>query len=170
MSAVSFRPMTHKDAELLAGWIPQVPLWQRYGLTSERAFSLLLGGLDAGDVLPVAVLEGEWIPAGFAWVLPRGAFGRSPYLRWFGIRPGLHGQGLGSALLAHVELLAAEHGRELFLLAADFNIEAQRFYIRHGYVQAGTLPDYVVPGVAELLYFKRLEARAEPDNTTSTSE
>ncbi|KXK50033.1 MAG: GNAT family N-acetyltransferase [Chloroflexi bacterium] len=170
MSAVSFHPMTHADAELLAEWIPQTPLWRRYGLTSARAFSLLLGGIDAGDVLSVAAIDDDPAPAGFAWMLPRGTFGRSPYLRWIGIRPGLRGHGLGGALLTHVESLAADHGRELFLLAADFNTEAQHFYIRHGYVQAGILPDYVVPGVAELLYFKRLDAQTRSGITTPTAE
>ncbi len=39
---------------------------------------------------------------------------------------------------------------------SDFNAGAQRFYERHGYVRAGALDGLVLPGVAELLYWKRL--------------
>jgi ribosomal-protein-alanine N-acetyltransferase len=44
----------------------------------------------------------------------------------------------------------------MVLLCSDFNTEAQRFYRRAGYEQVGALPDYVVPGVAELIFRKRL--------------
>ena len=33
---------------------------------------------------------------------------------------------------------------------------AQRFYARHGYVPAGTLPDFARPGITENIFWKRL--------------
>jgi predicted GNAT family acetyltransferase len=45
--------------------------------------------------------------------------------------------------------------REIFLLVSDFNTDAQRFYARLGYHQVGALPDYVVRGVSELIFWKK---------------
>ena len=46
----------------------------------------------------------------------------------------------------------------LFLLVSDFNVDAQRFYQRHGYTQIGAIAGYVVPEVVELLFWKRFGA------------
>ena len=43
----------------------------------------------------------------------------------------------------------------MFLLVSDFNTDAQQFYQRLGYRQVGKLDDYVVPGVSELIFWKR---------------
>ncbi len=42
------------------------------------------------------------------------------------------------------------------LLISDYNTRAQSFYLRCVYIQAGVLTDYVLPGVDELLFWKRL--------------
>jgi ribosomal protein S18 acetylase RimI-like enzyme len=44
----------------------------------------------------------------------------------------------------------------VFLLTSDFNEDAQAFYRRLGYQQVGAIPDYVVPGITELIFYKRL--------------
>jgi len=41
-------------------------------------------------------------------------------------------------------------------LCSDFNTDAQRYYEKHGYSRVGAIPDYVVPGITELIYRKRL--------------
>ena len=101
----------------------------------------------------VAEIGGD--PVGLAWVIPDGMFGRSPYLRTIGVHPDSPGRGIGSALLRAVE--DRVRPALLFLLTSDFNTGAQRLYERHGYTHIGTVPGYVVPGVDELLYLKRVE-------------
>ena len=88
-------------------------------------------------------------------MIARGAFGRSAYLRMIGAQPGYAGGGVGAALLAGAESTA---GDQLFLLVSDFNADAQRFYLRHGYTQIGAIPGFVLPDVDELIFWKRLRA------------
>jgi predicted GNAT family acetyltransferase len=52
---------------------------------------------------------------------------------------------------------AQASSRDLFLLVSDFNTDAQKFYARLGYVQVGALDDYVIPGVSELVFCKRIK-------------
>ena len=109
--------------------------------------------------------RGEWLltadsdtPAcGFAWAIPNGAFGRSPYLRLIGVQPQATGAGIGGRLLRAIEERAAQVASDLFLLVSDFNIDGQRFYTAHGYTQIGAIADYVQIGVTELIFRKRLQ-------------
>lgn len=145
--------MQQTDIPVLAGWIAASSLWQRYGLTVPKAQAMLEQGLSRSDSLLVAAADEA---CGLAWCLPQGAFGRSAYLRLLGVNPAYTGLGIGATLLNRTEQIAAESSVELFLLVSDFNIDAQRFYQRHGYTQIGTIPGYVLPDVIELLFWKRL--------------
>lgn len=148
------RAMTLDDAPLLAAWMVETPLWQRYQLTADRAVENFKAGLARGDWLFTA--DSELPACGFAWVLPGGAFGRSPYLRLIGVHPQMIGAGIGAKLLHTVEQRTLEIAQDLFLLVSDFNLEAQRFYQRQGYTQIGAIPGYVLPDVTELIFRKRL--------------
>jgi GNAT superfamily N-acetyltransferase len=70
--------------------------------------------------------------------------------------PGRERAGTGALLLRAFEAEAARAGRHAFLLVSDFNLDAQRFYERHGWLRSGALPGLVLEGVTELLYWKRL--------------
>jgi ribosomal protein S18 acetylase RimI-like enzyme len=153
-AAVPVRDMHSTDIDGLADWMVTVPLWRRYGLTERKAAASFQRALSRGDLLLVAD-SGGGSADGFVWVMPEGAFGRSPYLRLIGVRPGLTGRGLGEVLLRHAEDYAWGLSATFFLLVSDFNTDAQRFYERHGYALIGAIPDYVIAGVAELLYWKR---------------
>lgn len=155
-AVVTIRPMTFDDIPVIAGWIPLVALWQRYGLTTEQAARQLVDALQKGDLLLVTHDDQTSEPYGFAWCMPGGAFGRSAYLRLIGVHPDYTGTGIGARLLEHVETLTKQSSHSLFLLVSDFNVDAQRFYQRHGYEQVGMIPDYVLPGVAEFIFWKRL--------------
>lgn len=151
---MSLRPATAADLEALAALVAATPLWRRYGVTPESARAALQGGLAAGEAVTVAEEAGQL--AGFCWVQPRAGFGRSPYLKWIGVAPGRTGGGVGATLLRAAEASARQTRPELLLLCSDFNTAGQRFYLREGYARIGALPDYVLPGVAEILFFKKL--------------
>ncbi|MFN8528833.1 MAG: GNAT family N-acetyltransferase [Anaerolineae bacterium] len=145
------RPLTAQDIPLVSAWIVTIPLWKRYGLTVEKLSGQLATALDNDLLLTVDTEESA---VGLAWCLPRGGFGRSAYLKMLGVRPDQSGRGLGAILLDHLETLVTSN--ELFLLASDFNSDAHRFYQRQGYQQIGAIPDFVLTGVTEMIFYKKI--------------
>jgi ribosomal protein S18 acetylase RimI-like enzyme len=158
------RDLNFDDIPRVAGWLAALPLMQRYSLTESTARRQLEQALNQGHIL-LTVDAGDPgcdIACGLAWIMPEGAFGRSAYLRLFGVLPGLHGQGVGGHLLQEAERRVDALGRDLFLLVSDFNTDAQRFYRRHNYAQIGTIPGYVLPDVSELIFWKSHAALQQP--------
>ncbi|MBK8137338.1 MAG: GNAT family N-acetyltransferase [Chloroflexi bacterium] len=102
MRSISVRPLIQDDIAPMAAWMVQYPLWARYGLTESRARDIMERGLAGGDVLLTADTD-ESAACGFAYVLPRGAFALSPYLRWLAVRQDMTGTGVGLALLQAAE-------------------------------------------------------------------
>jgi GNAT superfamily N-acetyltransferase len=147
--------MTPADIPLLAAWMVETPLWQRYKVTTAKAVSQFEAGMEQGDWLITA--DADSPACGFAWAIPRGTFGRSPYLRLIGVRADMTGAGIGALLLGEIERRAAAVASDLFLLVSDFNVDAQRFYKRHGFVHIGAVPGYVLPDVTEFIFHKRLK-------------
>jgi ribosomal protein S18 acetylase RimI-like enzyme len=155
MTNVAIRPMIREDIPIIANWLVLVPLWQRYRVSASTAQTQFEEGLRQQDIMLVSDTGPETRACGFTWCLPRGAFGLSAYLRLIGVRQEQAGLGIGSTLLAETERLAAAYSRDLFLLVSDFNVDAQRFYRRHGYEHIGQIPGYVLPDVTELIFRKR---------------
>jgi len=143
------------DCEAAGRIVGKNALWRdRYHYTADQAARDLLYGTSHGDFV-IGAFDGATL-VGLAWVLPTGAFGRSPYLRLLAIDPDAQRAGAGAALLTHAEANAAKGAKHFFLLVSDFNDRAQAFYQRAGYTPVGALPDFVLPGVAEQLWMKRL--------------
>jgi GNAT superfamily N-acetyltransferase len=155
VTAPLVRTMVPGDIPIIVEWMAADALWQRYQLSRETIAADFERGLARGDLMVVADAD---LPArGFAWCLLDGMFGSFPYLKRFGVDPAIAGKGLGRLLLGSLEreLLDRKH-RDLFLLVSDFNIDAQRFYQRHGYHEIGRVPELVLPGVTEVLFRKQL--------------
>jgi [ribosomal protein S18]-alanine N-acetyltransferase len=152
-SAPLVRPMRLGDVPAVAAIMAGNALWQRYGVTVDSATLRLQEGLEHGAT--IALIEVDGSVAGFVWYEVEGAFQRSGYIMLIGVDASLHALGLGSVLLAHAENALFSSSASIVLLVSDFNEEAQRFYRRHGYMQVGVLPDYVMAGVNELIFYKR---------------
>ena len=147
------RPIALGDVPSLARLMAGDPLWQRYGVTEESAARRLRQGFAAGATIAVAEIDGE--PAGFVWYVERGAFNRSGYIMLIGVQGEARGAGVGRALMDQAEGALFTHSADVFLLVSDFNTAAQAFYRRLGYEQVGAIPDYVAPGITELIFRKR---------------
>ena len=56
------------------------------------------------------------------------------------------------------ENIAREMADKFFLVVADYNPDAKRFYERNGYQQVGKIPDLYRSGVTEYLMAKDLKS------------
>jgi GNAT superfamily N-acetyltransferase len=153
---MSVRPLQQTDIHPLSEALALLPLMQRYNRPASAIAESLESALVRGDGL--LVFDAGDGAQGLSWFLYAGTFGLGGYLRLMAVSPYAHRKGIGSALLAAYEDAVATQSRHTFLLCSDFNIDAQRFYERHGYSQVGRLPSLVVTGVDELIYWKRLPA------------
>jgi GNAT superfamily N-acetyltransferase len=153
------RPLEARDVQACARLVAQTPLWKKYGYGAERCAADLTAALEARQDAILCV-EHEGVPTGLAWVLPRGTFGRSPYLKLIAVAEAHRGRGLGALLLAAAEAVG---GGELTLLVSDFNEEARRFYLDHGYREIGALEGFVLPDVTERI-LRKARAPGRPDS------
>ena len=161
---IQIRRMQPADVEACAAMMASTPLWQRYGVTQASAAARIASGFASGVDMFVAVDALQWPemapPIGFVLTVVHGAFNRSGYIQTLAVSAGQRGTGVGQLLLEAAEKHLGQTAPDVLLLCADFNYDAQRFYQRHGYARIGQLSDYVVAGVAELVYRKRLQTIA----------
>jgi ribosomal protein S18 acetylase RimI-like enzyme len=151
------RPMRKHDTPECAAIVCASAIGERYGFKPDAFSDTLAAALAAGGELFVAEQDVRVI--GFAWIDARGAFSTAPYLRLIAVDESLRGSGVGSALLEEFERRTVSVGRDWCLLVSDFNTAARAFYQRHGYREAGALPDFARVGITEILMVKK---RAQP--------
>ena len=154
--AVSLEPLAPRHLEALAALVESSPLLQRYGYGGAQArehLAAILEGQPEAQQAEVLVAVDHEAVLGFAWVLPRGAFGRSAYLKLILVAPEAAGKGVGRALITAFEERHLTRAG-LFLLCTADNTPARRFYERLGYRAVGKLEGYVAPGLDEVIYFR----------------
>ncbi len=98
-------------------------------------------------------------PLGYAYYAPAAMTDRTWYLYWLAVAAGLQGRGHGSALLRHAEAdVRAAGGRLLVIETSSLPLyePTLRFYLKHGYTQAATVPDYYADGDGMVVFVKRL--------------
>lgn len=76
------------------------------------------------------------------------------YLELLGVAGWARHQGVGGHLLKHIENLVFERTKNLFACVSDFNESARTFYKKHGYQEIGPMPNFLIPGSAEILLRK----------------
>ncbi|MCK5797503.1 MAG: GNAT family N-acetyltransferase [Deltaproteobacteria bacterium] len=129
-------------------------LMARYRYHGEQAAAQLRAAIAGeGDADLRVAVGGDGEVLGFAWLLPRGAFGRSAYLKLILVDPAARGRGVGAALIDDLEARHLGRAGLLLLCTAD-NAAARRFYEHLGYRSMGLLPGYVIPEIDEVIYYK----------------
>lgn len=151
--APSVRDVDVRELGEAAALVAGDALFARYGATAESLEAAWRAGLESGDRILAAVASGAVV--GVAWLVPHGAFARSPYLRLLAVGQGVAGRGVGSALLLACEDLAFAAADDLFLLVSETNDAARRFYERRSFVEIGRVHDYVRPGLHDIVMRKR---------------
>ena len=129
-------------------------LGENYFSSPGTAESAILEGIRRGN-LYIALIGEECV--GFAYIIPKGAFHSFPYLHLIAVKEGYRDTGIGRALLEYSERIASEMADRLFLVVADYNPDAKRFYERNGYRQVGEIPDLYRQGITEYLMAKKLK-------------
>lgn len=124
----------------------------RYFSEDGSAKKAIKEGLDA-QTMYVAVLNSEF--RGFVYYIPDGAFHSYPYIHLLVVRKAARGMGVGTQLLKFLENNINRD--KLFLVVADFNLDAKNFYIRKGFEQVGTIENLYRKGINEYLMMKNLK-------------
>lgn len=149
---MTVRPLREDDVEACAAIMSGLPLWRAYGVTTREARETFTTALRGAAEVRVAEDAGRVL--GFVEYLVRGTFGHSGYVWAVGVARDAQGRGVGGRLMDAAEARIFEAGPNVFLLVGASNAGAQRFYERRGYRRIGEIPDYVRPGLTEILYRK----------------
>lgn len=145
----TIREMALDDRRAVIGILTTSDPWKRLGYTAsswDQIFTPLPQGRDtfvvdlAGDVVGVAILRQRFL------------FG--DYLELLAVDPSMKGQGIGSRLLRHVESITFARAQNLFACVSDFNVGARNFYKSQAYQEIGPMPNFLIPGSAEILLRK----------------
>jgi len=127
-------------------------LWRHYGRNSEEAASLMEREYGSGTLFWIDEREG--VVTGFIACIPHGMMGEFPYVRMLSVRNGWRGQGIGTALLTHLERMMFEEHRRMFMMVTDYNTGARRLYERLGWLVVGEIKDYKKKSINEFLLIK----------------
>ena len=135
------------------GWATKPSDWDSY-------FTPLPQGRDS------YVVDQNGRVAGIAVV--RQKFLLGDYLELLGVADWARGKGLGRRLLAHVEAAVFARAKNLFACVSDFNDQARHFYAKQGYQEIGPMPNFLIPGSAEIL-LRKTSGPAREENIESQS-
>jgi ribosomal-protein-alanine N-acetyltransferase len=121
--------------------------WKTLGRDYEASRASIA---DPSKEVHLAILDGEIV--GFSVINMTGAF--VGYIQSLAVVPERRGQGIGTALLRHVEDRILSETPNVFMCVSSFNQGAMRLYERLGYAVVGELADYIVTGYSEILLRK----------------
>lgn len=127
-------------------------LGKRYFSQKGSARKAIEEGMDKGEIY--VATDDDNSCKGFVWVILNGIFHSFPYIHIIAVKSENRGQGIGSVLLKFVEDACFKEYSKLFLVVADFNPDAKRFYERSGYSVVGYIPDLYRKGITECLMAK----------------
>jgi ribosomal protein S18 acetylase RimI-like enzyme len=143
------RAMTAEDRTAVIELLADSDPWKRLGYKGSDWDSYFMPFPQGRDSY-VVDLNGR--VAGIAVV--RRKFLLGDYLELLGVADWARGKGLGRRLLAHVEATVFTTAKNLFACVSDFNDQARHFYKKQGYQEIGPLPNFLIPGSAEILLRK----------------
>ena len=154
MKAITFAKGNEQHLKDCKDALCRSTLGEKYFSSPGSAEDAIREGLHQGN-LYVALIGEECV--GFTYIIPKGAFHGFPYLHIIAIKEEYRDRGIGKALLDYSEQIALEMADKFFLVVADYNPDAKRFYERNGYQQVGEIPNLYRCGITEYLMAKNLK-------------
>lgn len=149
MSLPTIRAMQAEDRDAVVQFLADSDPWKTLGYTGAD-WNRIFAPIPQGRHAIVAVVADKI--AGVALI--REKFLLGDYLELLGVAPWARKSGVGAALLAHVEPIVFARTKNLFACVSDFNEPARAFYKKHGFQEIGPMPDFLIPGSAEMLLRK----------------
>ena len=149
MSGPSIRPMRPEDRDAVIQLLADSDPWKTLGY-DDKDWSRIFCPVPQGRESFVAEANGQIM--GIAIV--RQKFLLGDYLELLGVDGWARHQGTGRQLLAFVEALVFARTKNLFACVSDFNKGARDFYRKQGYQEIGPMPNFLIPGSAEILLRK----------------
>jgi [ribosomal protein S18]-alanine N-acetyltransferase len=149
MTTSVIRPMTSDDRAAVIHLLGESNPWKMLGYGKDDWNRIFCPTPQERDCY-VAELDGR--VAGVAIVKQKFLLG--DYLELLGVAEWARRTGLGTQLLGHVERLVFDRTKNLFACVSDFNESARAFYKKHGYQEIGPMPNFLIPGSAEVLLRK----------------
>ena len=149
MNRHDIRAMQPGDREAVVQLLAESDPWKSLGYTVEdwgRIFCPIPQGRDSF----VSVVDGTVV----AVAIVRQKFLLGDYLELLGVADRVRGKGVGKELLAHIESKVFSRTKNLFACVSDFNSGARAFYKKQGYQEIGPMPNFLIPGSAEILLRK----------------
>lgn len=145
---ITFRSLQDEsDLEVCARIMAQSEPWKTLGRDYEASRNSIA---DPSKEVHLAIVDDEIV--GFSVINMTGAF--IGYIQSLVVVPERRGQGIGTALLRHVEDRILSETPNVFMCVSSFNEDARRLYERLGYAVVGELADYVITGHSEILLRK----------------
>ena len=151
MSSPSIRLMRPDDRDTVIALLGDSDPWKTLGYDQEdwgRIFCPTPQGRDSF----VGEIEGKIV----AIAIVRQKFLLGDYLELLGVAGWARGKGMGTQLLRHIESLVFARTKNLFACVSDFNKGARDFYKKQGYQEIGPMPNFLIPGTAEILLRKTI--------------
>jgi ribosomal protein S18 acetylase RimI-like enzyme len=130
-------------------------LGKRYFSEKGSARKSLEEGFTKGEIY--VAIDNDNNCKGFVWVILNGIFHSFPYIHIIAVKSANRGQGTGKILLKFVEDFYLRNYSKIFLVVADFNLDAKRLYERIGYSVIGDIPNLYRVGITECLMMKSKE-------------
>lgn len=149
MKGQSIRAMLPDDRESVIRLLADADPWKTLGY-DDKDWSRIFCPIPQGRQTFVAEADGK--VTGIAVV--REKFLLGDYLELLGVAGWARHQGTGKQLLAHVESVVFARTKNLFACVSDFNTSARDFYRKQGFQEIGPMPNFLIPGSAEILLRK----------------
>lgn len=149
MNGQSVRPMRPEDCDTVIHILADSDPWKTLGYDHKdwtRIFCPIPQGRESfvaeagGQVTGIAVIRQKFL--------------LGDYLELLGVAGWARRQGTGRQLLTYVEALVFARTKNLFACVSDFNRGARDFYRKQGYQEIGPMPNFLIPGSAEILLRK----------------
>lgn len=149
MTTSAIRTMVPDDRKSVIQLLSDSEPWNtlRYGADD---WSRIFCPLPLGRDCYIAERDGQ--VAGVAIVKQKFLLG--DYLELLGVAVWARQKGVGGQLLRHIEELVFKRTKNLFACVSDFNEPARTFYKKQGYQEIGPMPNFLIPGCAEILLRK----------------